>query len=157
MRIPTLVLIAVLATACATPYQNMGALGGVEAQQLTGTTFRIVARGNGYTGSTTIQDYAMLKAAETTRQHSGTHFAIIGANDASASGVVSTPGYAQTQVIGNAAFTTYTPGSVHQYVKPGQDLYIRVLTIPPGKPIPPGTFSADEIIQYIGSRVERPK
>jgi hypothetical protein len=59
--------------------------------------------------------------------------------------------------IGRTAFTTYTPGSIHQYVKPGQDLYVRIFTLKPGQPAPAGTFQADEIIRYVGSRVERPK
>jgi hypothetical protein len=155
MRIACL-LVAILLAACSTPYQDMGLLGGVEAQQITSSTFRIVARGNGYTGSTAIQDYAMLKAAETTRQHGGTHFAIIGERDASAAGYMSTPGYAQTNVIGNTAFTTYTPGSVHQYLKPGQDLYIRIFTVATNQAPPGGTFSADEIIRFVGGRVQRP-
>ena len=33
---------------CSTPYQSMGFSGGVEAQQMTSNTYRIVARGNGY-------------------------------------------------------------------------------------------------------------
>lgn len=68
---------------CATPYQEMGFSGGVLAQQMTANSFRNVARGNGYTGTTRVQDYLMLKAAETTLQNGGTHFAIITASDAS--------------------------------------------------------------------------
>jgi hypothetical protein len=91
---------------CATPYQSMGFMGGVEAHQMTKNTFRIVARGNGYTAGTTIQDYAILKAAETTRQAGGTHFAVISASDASSVGHVTTPGQARTSVIGSTAYTT---------------------------------------------------
>jgi hypothetical protein len=65
------------AAGCATPYQDMGFSGGVLAQQMTANTFRIVARGNGYTGTTTVQDYVMLKAAETAIQNGGTHFVIV--------------------------------------------------------------------------------
>src|SRR5262249_57668333 len=100
MRIVAVVLLLALA-GCATPYQNMGFMGGVEAQQMTADPYRIVARGNGYTGSTTIQDYTLLKAAETTRQAGGTHFSIISASDASRAGTIVTPGQAQTSVVGN--------------------------------------------------------
>jgi len=48
--------------------------------------------------------------------------------------------------------TTYSPGNVYGVVKPGQDAYIRV--VPGGTP---GSVSADEIIQFIGSRVQRGK
>src|SRR6516225_5090710 len=115
MRI--VLLLFLVLTACATPYQNMGFMGGVEAQRMTADTYRIVARGNGYTGATTIQDYTMLKAAETTKQAGGTHFAIISAADASRTGTVVTPGQAQTSVVGNMAFTTYSPAMAYNYVK----------------------------------------
>ena len=64
MKLGFFVLLFVL-SGCATPYQDMGLRGGVEAQRMTVDTYRIIARGNGYTGGTTIQDYTMLKAAET--------------------------------------------------------------------------------------------
>ena len=143
MRWHLLLLTCALA-ACSTPYQSMGFMGGVESQHITGTTYRIVARGNGYTGGTTIQDYTLLKAAETTKAAGGTHFAIISATDASSSGAVTTAGHAQTSFVGNTAYTTFSPGNVYAYVKPGQDTYIRVFTIAPGQAPPPGVLSADE-------------
>ena len=94
------------------------------------------------------------KAAETTSRPS-LHAHRFGAADASSAGYITTPGQARTSVVGNTAYTTYSPGMVHQYMKPGQDVYIRVLTITPGQPPPPGAFSADEIIQFVGSRVKR--
>jgi hypothetical protein len=69
--------------ACATRYQDMGFAGGVAAEQMTADTFRIIARGNAYTSGTTVQDYALLKAAETTKEAGGTHFMVISAQDAS--------------------------------------------------------------------------
>lgn len=52
---------------CATKYQDMGFSGGVAAEQVTADTWRIVARGNAYTGGTRIQDFVLMKAAETTK------------------------------------------------------------------------------------------
>jgi hypothetical protein len=142
--------------ACSTPYQEMGFAGGVAAQQITANTYRIVSRGNGYTSATAIQDYTLLKAAETTRQAGGTYFLIISAADASSVGQITIPGTAQTHFVGNFAYTTYDPPTTHRYIRPGQDTYIRVLTVAPGQAPPPGAFSADEIIQFIGKRVPRP-
>ncbi len=148
-------LFAVLAIAgCSTPYQEMGFTGGVSAAQVTATSFRISARGNGYTEGTAIQDFALLKAAETTKRAGGTHFLVVSAADASSAGYVETSGHAETSYVGNRAYTTFTPASVHEYVKPGQDMYIRVLTVSSGAP-PPGALSADEIIQFVGSRIKR--
>lgn len=155
LRITIALVVGLTASGCATKYQDMGLSGGVAAEQMTADTFRISARGNGYTNQTTVQDYIILKAAETTRRAGGTHFMVISSGDASSTGYVSTPGQAHTSIIGNTALTTYSPGMVHQYIKPGQDAYIRVLTLPPGSHPPPGAILADEVIQFVGSRVVR--
>ena len=131
-------------------------MGGVVAQQITSDTYRISARGNGYTGSTTVQDYMLLKAAETTKTAGGTHFVVISAADASRTGFGQTQGSITTNVIGNTAYTTYNPGVTYQIAKPGEDAYIRVLTLPAGAATPAGAFAADEIISFIGPRVRRP-
>ncbi len=151
----SLTLVALLVAGCATPYQEMGFSGGVSAQQMTANTFRIVARGNGYTGSPQVQDYTMLKAAETTKQIGGTHFLVVSAEDASSVGRFTTPGQAQTTFAGNTAYTSYSPAQVHNIFKPGQDAYIRVITVRPDERPPPGAIAADEIIQFVGSRVKR--
>jgi hypothetical protein len=57
--------------------------------------------------------------------------------------------------VGNTAYTTYTPATAHNFIKPGQDTYIRVFTIPAVRSPPQGVLSADEIIQFVGSRVKR--
>lgn len=149
------ILFAIALTGCSTPYQEMGFTGGVKAQQMTADTYRIVSRGNSYTGSTTIQDYTVLKAAETTKSVGGTHFLIISAADASRSGAIVSPGQAKTTFYGNTASTTYSPATVHNFIKPGQDTYIRVVTVAPGQAPPLGALSADEIIQFVGARVNR--
>jgi hypothetical protein len=100
---------ALLCAGCSTPYQEMGFGGGVEAQQMTANTYRIVARGNGYTSGTAIQDYALLKAAETTKQAGATHFEVISASDASSVGAVTTPGQATTIITGSTARTDPPP------------------------------------------------
>jgi hypothetical protein len=139
---------------CATKYQEMGFTGGVAAEQITSDTWRILARGNAYTGGTRVQDFVLMKAAETTRANGGTHFIIGSSQDASREGAITTPGTAQTTFAGNTAFTTFSPGSVHTYVKPGQDAYVRVLKIPPGTQPPPGALDANEIIRFIGPRLQ---
>lgn len=154
MRFLHLILLCPL-VGCSTPYQEMGFTGGVASQQVTNSTYRIVARGNGYTGKTTIQDYTLLKAAETTKAAGGTHFLIVGAGDATSTDYISTPGSARTSFVGNTAYTTFNPGSVSQIVKPGEDTYIRVITVATGQTPPQGALSADEIIQFVGSRVKR--
>jgi hypothetical protein len=140
---------------CATKYQEMGFSGGVAAQQITADTFRIQARGNAYTNSAMVQDYVLLKAAETTQANGATYFQIVSAADASRASTFVTPGSSTTTLVGNTAFTTTSPGSVDTVIKPGQDVYVRVLKTAPNVPTP-GVYSAAEIIQFIGPRVQRP-
>jgi hypothetical protein len=155
MRGFIIVLLCAFVGGCATKYQEMGFSGGVAAQQITADTWRIQSRGNAYTGAATVQDYVLLKAAETTQAAGGTHFQIVSAADASRASTFVTPGTSTTTLVGNQAFTTTSPGSVDTVIKPGQDVYIRVLKLPPGAPAS-GVFSAAEIIQFTGPRVQRP-
>jgi hypothetical protein len=140
---------------CATKYQDMGFGGGVAAQQMSANVYRIEARGNGYTARNVVQDYMLLKAAETTKSSGNTHFTVVDQGDASTTASIVTPGSARTNIVGNTAYTSYSPATVTPIFKPGADAYIKVLTVPQGQQAPVGAISADEIIQYVGSRVQR--
>jgi hypothetical protein len=76
------------------------------------------------------------------------------AADASSAVSITTPGTANTSVSGRTAITTYSPPETLTLIGPGQDAYIRVLRLAPGQQMA-GAFSADEIIQFVGSRVAR--
>lgn len=146
---------ALIIGGCSTPYQEMGLAGGVAAYPMTADTFRIEARGNGYTSSTAMHDYTLLKAAETTKAAGATHFVMISGEDATTTGAVVLPGEARTSFHGNTAYTSYSPPSAIKINKPGQNTYIRILKLEPGQPPPQGAQSADEVIQFVGSRVKR--
>ncbi len=150
MRILVVLIFCALLAGCGTKYQEMGFTGGVAAEQVTADTWRIKARGNAYTGASTVQDFVLLKAAETTEAAGGTYFMLISSSDASRSGVIVSPGQSTTTFSGNQAFTVTTPGDARQYIKPGQDTYIRILKGPQ-----PGALSAAEVIQFTGARVKR--
>jgi hypothetical protein len=154
MRILGIAALCVALGGCATKYQEMGFTGGVAAEQMTADTWRIRARGNAYTNGATVQDYVFLKAAETTQAAGGTHFQIISAGDASRASTIVTPGTSTTTVVGHQAFTSSTPGSVDTVIKPGQDVYIRILKLSPGQQVE-GATSAAEVIQFTGARVKR--
>jgi hypothetical protein len=147
--------ITLVTAGCSTPYQEMSFKGGVAAQQISADTYRIISRGNGYTGKTAVQDYTLLKAAETTKAAGATHFIVVSSADASRRELGQTAGTLNTHVIGSTAYSTYNPGYIYEIAKPGEDTYIRVLTLHPGHTIP-GAYSADEIITFVGSRVRRP-
>jgi hypothetical protein len=156
MRFIWVIALCAIVAGCATKYQDMGFTGGVAAEQITADTWRIRARGNAYTGNSTVQDYVLLKAAETAQASGATHFQIISAADASRASTIVSPGTSTTTVVGRSAFTTTSPGSVDTVIKPGEDVYVRILKQQPPGPLPPGTYSAPEIIQFVGSRVQRP-
>jgi hypothetical protein len=127
------------------------------AAPISSDIYRISARGNGYTAKTTIQDYALLKAAETTLKVGATHFLIMRAANATETATVQTAGLAQTNFVVNTAYTVYTPGQTYDIVRPGEDLIIRVIGVPAGRKPPSGAFAAQEVFDAVNPRVQRPK
>jgi hypothetical protein len=132
----------------------MGLTGGVTAEPVMTDVYRITARGNAYTGSSQVQDFALMKAAETTIATGGTHFIILGETDQTNLSTAQTPGTMQTSVYGSTAFTTYTPGMTYNIVKPGQAVMIQVIRLSPGETLPPGACPAMDIVQTIGPRLK---
>ena len=104
MRWFVAVLLLTIGGGCATKYQEMGFTGGVTAEPVMTDVFRIVARGNGYTSVDRVQDFALLKAAETTIAAGGNYFVVV--NEADRTNVVSgqTPATMQTSVVGRTAY-----------------------------------------------------
>lgn len=138
--------------ACATQYSRdgMGFSGGVDAQMITNDTARISARGNGFTDRARVQDFVMLKAAETAEAQGFTHFAMLGSADASSVSAYTTPGTMQTNVYGNSAYTTYNPGMTNTVVKPGADTMVRFCKQPPQNCA--GMLPAHEVVQNLGPK-----
>lgn len=150
-RMATAVLACVALAACSTTYGKMGLGGGVAAAKVTNDVHRISARGNGYTDQTVIQDFVLLKAAETTLAAGKTHFTVLGTTDATNRSFGQTAGSFNTY----GSFATYNPGVTYDIVKPGQDVNIRVWTPRTGEAMPPNTFPAQEVFDNINPRVKR--
>lgn len=146
MKALTLAVLGALATltGCATPYQEMGALGGVRASRITDDTVQITAAGNAYTDQDTIQRYALRRAAEETVNDGFDRFRI--SSDADRTRVGSaTYGSASGNryaVIGSA-FTM-------PLVFPGQSLMIKMIKGPRPDPMPDGEFDAREVLAHLG-------
>lgn len=140
---------ATMLAGCSTTYSEMGAMGGVMAAPVTNDVYRISARGNGYTDSTTIQDYVLLKAAETTIGAGKSHFEIINNKDATSSVTQQTAGTFGRGLFGGIS---YSPGFNYDIVKPGEDLMIRVSNTASA-----GSYNAQEVFNNINPRVKRPK
>ena len=109
MRVAIVLLICAVLAGCSTKYQEMGWTGGVAAEQVSSDTWRSVARGNQYTGSRSVQDYVLLKAAETTQANGGTHFQVVSSADASRTSTSFTPG---TRITTWAARRPRQPASI---------------------------------------------
>lgn len=149
--------------ACATPYGEMGLMGGVDATPIAGGMYRISARGNAYTDPARIQDFVLLRAAETAIEAGYPYFRIQGATDRSREGSFTTPGTSMTtsSAFGSAttygntttgsawgsSSTTYNLGQTFNFVRPGQDVLIQMLSEPE-----PGAFPAQEVLDNIGPR-----
>lgn len=153
-RLVVVLSFAAALAACSTTYGKMGFTGGVAAAPIANDTYRISASGNGYTDATTIQDFALLKAAETTLDAGKTHFTIVGDRDSTDVSSQSTGGSFNNW---GGGFITYNPGVNYNIVKPGQDLMIRVWTPKAKDALPPNTFRAQEVFDNINPRVKRSK
>jgi hypothetical protein len=148
--------LALMTAGCSTPYQETGLMGGVSATQIDSNTFRVMARGNAFTSIDAIQNYALLKSAETTLAAGDDFFIILSADDRSRVNYFTSPGTAtsNTSFFGSTATTntTYTPPTSTPIFKPGQALMIK--TFKGQKPAnDPSAFDAQEVVKYIGASV----
>lgn len=149
-------LICVLALGgCQTPYQQSGLRGGVKAEPLSDSVFRVTAAGNAYTSRSTVQDYVLLKAAETTLERGGTHFVLGESEDQSKRSVDVHNSPVTVHRVGNMALATGGGSSVTETIKPGQAVLVTVLSVADKRPVPPGAISAEEIVRNIAPRVQR--
>lgn len=150
-----LVIVALLLGGCSTKYHEMGFTGGVAAEPVMTDVYRIIARGNGYTSADRVQDFALLKAAETTLAAGASHFVIVDQANRTRVDVVQSPGTVQTSVVGRTAVSTYTPGSTDTFIKPGESLIIRVVRLKPGEPPPTGALPAQDLVNTLGPRLKQ--
>jgi hypothetical protein len=160
------VLAAGLLCSCSTPYRPMKNGAGYTDQQAAPDEFRVTFQGDGNTSLERVYDFAMLRAAEVTRQHGFSHFAIIGADNTSSvqkykipehvqpdlSAAPRSPGtpslYASPGLYPNSILsqdprgTVRVPEETRLYCKPGTSLVIKCFTNKPAKPF---TFDAAEL------------
>jgi len=146
--------------ACSTPYQSSGLSGGVSAAAMGNDVFRIQANLNGYSSQSMVQDYLLLRAAETALEQGAVGFVILDARDDSRAGQFVVPGSSTTTAnvtaYGNTAYgtanTTYRPAQAYNFLRPGGILMIGLVRQPPSDR---QYFSAQEIVSAIGPRVRR--
>ncbi len=146
-------VLAVALSGCATRYQEMGATGGVSAAQMTDDVWRITARGNLYTDAGIIQDYVLLKAAETTVAAGRTHFAIVGKHEEARG---EAPGLYTRQAFGTTKqhFAYGLIGSGRSEI--GEALMIRILPLSLSDEDKAEAIDARQVVANVGRRVVRP-
>lgn len=137
MRKMLTALLALWLVACATPYGPMGLMGGVDDLQVSDVSYRITARGNGYTSSERVQDFILLHAAQIAISRGYEGFVVNGAADESTVGQFTTAGYAVSNttgiVTGNPGIaslhttTTYVPPVTHTFFKPGAAVIVTLV------------------------------
>lgn len=129
----------------------MGLSGGVSAERVSDDTYRIKARGNEFTPKSKIEDFVLLKAAELTLQSGGTHFALSNNRDTSTATVVNQP-VTVTQYGSHSVVSQPPPVTFYQ---PGQDTFVKIVTIPRDQQTPSGYYSAEEVSKYTGARLRK--
>jgi hypothetical protein len=80
-RIATVLFAGLLMSACATPYQTPGPIGGVSVRQIDASTAEVNGIGNALTPDSVIRDHVMLRAAEETLRAGYGHFVIVSTRD----------------------------------------------------------------------------
>lgn len=127
-----------------------------------GDTYRVNARLNVFSNQNHVQDYLLLRAAETAQANGSVGFVILSERDTTESATVVTPGTSTTTAsaygAGNSAYgsvtTTYTPPIAQTFESaPGGMIMIRLVR----EPVPEGLvfINAAETIAAISPRVRR--
>lgn len=137
---------------CQTAYSEMTGREGVRAEPILDDVYRIRARGNIFTEAATVEDFILLKAAETTVAAGAKYFVIEEEKNRTTVMRERLPGYSFS---GSGTRMTI-PGASEDLVEPATDVKIRVLRLAPKAPVPKDALDADQIIANVGPRVKRP-
>jgi hypothetical protein len=148
-----LILAALTLTACATGYQAKGLTGGYRDAQLSENIFMVTFEGNAYTDKDRANGFAMLRAAEITRERGYTHFKILSSQDKDRQGVMFVPSTSSTTGTvssggrtANYVATTTQPQAV-DITRPGSQFVFQVGPAPVGAN--DGWISAEFATRYI--------
>jgi hypothetical protein len=145
----SIALLALALVGCATPYHERGwANLGVDAAPLGGDVYRVQARLNMFSDQSRLQDFLLMRSAETAKAQGAVGFVIVGSQDTTQHSTMIVPGSATTTGsaygVGNAVYgsatTTYTPAQAYNVAVPAGIMTIRLVR----EPVPDG-------LQYINS------
>ena len=154
------VCIALILSACATPYGKYGLLGGFTDAQIDENTFSISVDTNGFTSQQTTSMQALYRAAELTAKNGFDYFFIVNGANNSTSMAMAMPGSSMSNTTINAygstayarTTTTSTPTTVMPLVFPNSTLIIKSFkgTKPEGAT---NAYDARTVMKYLGPQI----
>ena len=109
----------ILVSSCATTYQSSSFTGGYVDTQLSETLWKVSVNGNGFTSSSVVGDYALLRAAELTLEKGYKYFVIAGYDKnktSSISKIGNNTSYTTGMIDGYGNFNSTTNSSTPTYV-----------------------------------------
>lgn len=154
-KVTFIMVFSFVTSGCATPYQDMVLGQGVVAAPMGGDTYRISASVNTLNRPGDLEDFLLLRSAETARDAGLAGFVIMSQRDEtrSTTAIVAGTINSTATVIGGTAFATTTVLPAQQVVnsQPGASIMIRLSN----NPKEAGFFASAQLLSAIGPRVAR--
>lgn len=156
-------LCVLLVSACATPYQPRGALGGFTDTQLDKNTIRISFNGNAYAQRDSVENYVLYRSAEVTVEKGFDYFVVVDSSAEVKHGAITTPGtyrsstsaYAFSPGYATATTTgTYTPDQTVPFRKYGATVMIKMFNGQKPENLP-NAYDARELKGYLEPHIKR--
>ena len=158
-RLLSALLAAIALAGCSsTPlyYGPKTAAGGWEVDRLAGDSFRVNFRANSYAVDKIVDDYALLKAAETAQEYGFRYFSVVNKQDIGRSTDVdqwansyATGTYGPT---GGMSASTQSYNQTTSVYRPGSSLKIICFKKPPGTNYPGTVYDAKEVSERLRAR-----
>ena len=156
---PSMVCSLMILASCATPYGEVGYMGGYEANWLSPDVLSVDVSGNGFTTDQRVRDYALLQAAQRAQQAGYKYFITITNLNQGKVDTFYTPPSATTtttaNVYGNSVYATSnttTSGGVQQIYKPGRSLMVRMYHDVPTGYLPGQYYVVEEVATTLGAK-----
>lgn len=148
MRAWAAIGLAALLAGCATPYQEMGYLGGVQATQIASDTFQITSRANAFTDADVMERHTLRKAAETVLAHGFDGFAIQSHRDRSR--------HIQDMDVTRDGLGEIDGVSSTNMTAPGETVLVRAFKGPKPPDAGPGVYDARDVLRYVVPTTTQP-
>ena len=124
-----LLLAVAMVAACGgcTPYKQLGLMGGVDDLQLNQRSYRVFARGNGFSSSERVHNFILLRASQLAIVHGYEGFIVDSSENQTESSTIVTPGYATTTTLSGFSTTTFSPPIISSIRKPAYMVYVTLV------------------------------